>query len=186
MHHVRGEICFSHAKLAEPFQRNAIQFHTMVNQPVAKSLGNLSLQFLNRFVVKFDDLAGFDVDQMIMMLIGRRLVARAAIPKIMPFENAGIFEKTNGAIDGGDRNAAIDCRGPPVQLLHIGMIAAVGKNASDHAALLGNPQALRMAQRLDVDHSRHEPGTTLQQSLSPGSGDTANRATPHTYGDGTG
>ena len=51
-----------------PVQGHAVQFETMADQPVSGLLGDPPLQVLDLVVVEFDDLAGLDVDQMIVVL----------------------------------------------------------------------------------------------------------------------
>ena len=62
---------------------NAIQLHAVIDQPVTQLFGNDLLQRLKLGIDKFDHLAGFDVDQMIVMRLWRGLIARAAIAKIV-------------------------------------------------------------------------------------------------------
>ena len=81
----------------------------------------------------------------------RGFVARAAVAELVPLEDAGLLEQAHGAVDGGDRDVRIDRRGARVQRLDVGMILAVAEHARDDLALLGDPQALVGAQRLDVD-----------------------------------
>ena len=81
----------------------------MINEPKAQFFSDLALELFQLFIDKFDNLAGLDIDQMIMMLIGSRFVSRAPIAKIMALENAGLFEQADCPIDGGDRDSTIHC-----------------------------------------------------------------------------
>ena len=73
----------------------------------------------------------------------------------MPVEHAGLFEQADGAIDGRDRDARVDLRGPFVELFHIGVIVAVGQDARDDLALFGNAQALVGAELFEIDLVGH-------------------------------
>ena len=49
---------------------NAIKLHAVVDEAVAEFFRDDFLQRLKLGVDKFDDLAGFDIDQMVMMRFG--------------------------------------------------------------------------------------------------------------------
>ena len=73
------------------------------------------------------DCEGFDgtpIDQMVVMRFGNFLIARPAIAEIVAFQNAGVLEQLDGAIDSGDGNMGVDRRRAPIQFLGVGMIAA--------------------------------------------------------------
>ena len=69
----------------------------------------------------------------------------------MAVENARLLEQADGAIDRGDGNAGIARGGTFMQLFDIGVVAAFGQDARDHAALLGDPQTPLCAKRFDID-----------------------------------
>ena len=77
----------------------------MVDQAEAELLGDPPLQRLQFLIDEFDDVAGLDVDQMVVMGLRRRFVARAAVAEIVPFQDARFLEQADGAVDGGDRDA---------------------------------------------------------------------------------
>ena len=56
----------------------------MVDQTEAEPRRDAPLQLFQLLVDELDDVAGFDVDQMVVM---RCFVARAAVTKLMPFED---------------------------------------------------------------------------------------------------
>ena len=56
--------------LAIPLEPNPVEFHPVINQPVAQLLGNLALQRLQFRIDKFDDFAGFNIDQVIVVTSG--------------------------------------------------------------------------------------------------------------------
>src|SRR3546814_3395888 len=80
-----------------------------------------------------------------------RFVARAAVAEIVAVEDARFLEQADGAIDGSDRNAAVERRGALVKRLHVGMILGIRNHARDDASLLGDPQPLFVAQGFKVD-----------------------------------
>ena len=92
----------------------------MVNQPVAQFFGNLFLQGLQFRIDKLYHLAGFDINQMIMMRLRNGFVACASVTKIVAVENARLFEQANRPVDSRNRNPGIDRRGPFVQGLDAG------------------------------------------------------------------
>src|SRR3546814_19916691 len=73
----------------------------------------------------------------------------------MAIEDAGLLEQPHRAVDGRDRDARIDRRGALIDLLDIGMIVGVGEHARDDAALLGDAEALFVAQGFEIDLARH-------------------------------
>ena len=54
---------------------DAIELHAMIDQAEAEPVGNPPLQFLEFLVGELDDLAGLDVDQMVMMRFGGGFIA---------------------------------------------------------------------------------------------------------------
>src|SRR5690606_18253979 len=84
-----------------------------------------------------------------------RLVTRAAIAEVMTVEYARLFEQADGAIDGGDRNAAVDLGRAFIERLDVGMILRIRNDARDDPALLGDAQALFVAQRFKIDGTGH-------------------------------
>src|SRR5882672_4270287 len=135
----------------------AVKFQPMIDKIEAKLFGNAPLQLLDFLVDEFDHASGGNVDQMIVM-IGDLFVARAAVAKIVSFENAGIFEQLHRAVDRGNGNMRVDRDGAPVKLLGIGVIIGFGHHARDHAALLRHAKALIRAGLLnpvDVQDSVH-------------------------------
>ena len=96
----------------------------MVNEAIAELLGNLALKLFDLGVDKFNDFPGFDIDQVIVVGFGNRLITLAAIAEIVAIKDAGLFEETHGAVDGCDRDARIDGRRAAVKQLDIGVIIA--------------------------------------------------------------
>lgn len=121
-----------------PFYGNAIKFHPVVNQTKTELFRDLLLQQFQFRIDKFNDIAGFNVNQMVMMGFGCGLIAGAAITKIMAFQYASILEQTNRAIDGGNGNAGVNRRRTFMQLFYVGMVIGFGENLGDHAPLFRN------------------------------------------------
>src|SRR3569623_3363856 len=178
--HCRSTVLLSPAREKRPFdklrangskysslavERHAVKLHTVVDETDAALLGDRLLQLLQFGVDKLDHLAGLDVDQMIVMRFRRGLVARAAIAEIVAVEDAGLLEQPDGAIDRGDRNARVDRRGALIDLLDIGMVVGLGQHAGDHTALLGDAQALFVAQGFEIDLAWHGASLRLRGLL---------------------
>src|SRR3569623_1043635 len=148
-----------------PVERDAGQFHAMVDETEAELLGDRFLQLLELGIDELDHLAGLDVDQMIVVRFRCGLIARAAIAEIMPVEAAGLLEQPDGAVDCGDRHARVDRRGAFLDNLDVGMVVGFGQNASDDPALVGDAQALFIAQGFEVDLAWHCPNLRLRGLL---------------------
>src|SRR6202012_2255127 len=89
---------------------DSIKLHAVIDETETQTLGDLFLQRFEFGIDEFDHAAGLDIDQMVVMRFGRRLVPRPAVAEVVAVEDAGLFEQPDGAIDGGDRNARVDCR----------------------------------------------------------------------------
>ena len=135
--------------------RNAIEFHAVIDEAIAELFGDPPLEHLELLVDEFDDLAGLDVDQMVVMRFLRGFVTRATVAEFMTLENSGVLEQAHGAVDRGDRDLGVDRGGAFVERLDIGMIIGLAEHARDRAALFGNAEALVGAQLFDVDLAMH-------------------------------
>src|SRR4051812_10265466 len=62
---------------------NAVKLHAVVDEAEAELLGDPLLKHFQLVIDELDDIAGFDVDQVVVMGVGCRLVARAAITELM-------------------------------------------------------------------------------------------------------
>ena len=89
---------------------DAIKLHTVINQSISKPLSDNLLQCLKLRVDEFDDLAGFDIDQMVMMRFRRCFITGAAVTEIVAVQYPCLFEKADSAVYGGNRNFGVDCR----------------------------------------------------------------------------
>ena len=73
-------------------------------------------------VLKLDHLTGFDVDQVIVVAVLRRLVARPPTPEIPAFQNSLLFKQANGAVDCGDGNPRVQRTGSAIEFLDVRMV----------------------------------------------------------------
>ena len=60
-------------------ERDAVEFHAVVDEAEAEAFGDLLLEQLELGIDELDHFAGLDVDQVIVMRLGRGLVACAAV-----------------------------------------------------------------------------------------------------------
>ena len=134
---------------------DAVKFHPVVDQAEAEAMGDAALKILQLLIDEFDDVARFDVDQMVVVRFGRGLVARAAVAELVPFQNAGLLEQADGAIDGRDRDVRVDRGRPRMERLDVRMVLAVAENTGDRLALFGDAQPLVGSELLYVDRAMH-------------------------------
>ncbi|MEY9605191.1 hypothetical protein ABIF74_009883 [Bradyrhizobium japonicum] len=90
------------------------------------------------------------IDEMVVMAVAHRLVARAALAEIMALDDAGILEQLDGAIHGRDRDLVVDGDAAPVQFLDVGVVDRFRQHAGDDTALLGHAHAGGGAASLDA------------------------------------
>ncbi len=130
----------------------------MIDKPIAKFLGNRALQSFDFRVFELDDLAAVDIDEMIVMVIGYFLIARAAIAEIVPVKNVVFLKQADGAVDGRDTDFRINPHGPPVNHFNIGVIVGFAEHTGDNAPLPGHFQTPFDAQIFDsVRHVEASP-----------------------------
>ena len=107
---------------AAAVEGDAVELHAMVDEAEAELLGDPLLKHLELLVDELDDLAGLDVDQMVVMRFRRGLVARAAVAELVALEDSRFLEQADRAVDGGDRDVGIDRGGAGVERLDVGMV----------------------------------------------------------------
>ncbi len=127
----------------------------MINQPIAQLLGNLALECFQLRIDEFDDFAGFNINQMIVMSLWRCFVASAAIAEIVALKDPRLLKQPHCTIDGSDRNAGVLFNGAGMQFFHIGVVIALRKHPRDDAALLGNAKPALRAKRFNIDRMVH-------------------------------
>src|SRR5690349_17263075 len=104
-------------RLAIAVDGDAVKLHPVIDEAEAELLGDALLKRLQLFVDELDDLAGLDVDQVVVVRVRSSFVAGAAVAELVSFEDACLFEQPHGAVDGGDRNLRIDRGGTLVERL---------------------------------------------------------------------
>ena len=100
----------------------AEQFQTQRDKVKAEPLRDSLHQPMIFGVLKLDDLAGIDVDQMVVVTVLSRFIACATTAKIAAFQNPLLFQKTHRPVDGGDGNPGIESGGAAIEFLDIGVI----------------------------------------------------------------
>jgi hypothetical protein len=94
----------------------------VADQTVAELARDLVLELLDLLALELDDRAAARVDQMVVMLVRRLLVARPAVAEVVPLQDAGLLEQADRAIDRGDGDLRIDGVRPAVQLLDVRVV----------------------------------------------------------------
>jgi TusA-related sulfurtransferase len=133
-----------------PVHGHAVQFEAVADQPIAGFFRDPALQFLDLVVVEFDDLAALDVDQVIMMLVRRFFVARAAVAEVVLGENAGFLKESHRPINRRNGNIRIYCRRAPMHRLDVGMVVGFGQDACDHSPLVRHLETALGAQQFQL------------------------------------
>ena len=134
---------------------DAVQLHPVIDEAEPDAFRDSLLERFELVVDELNDVSGLHIDEMVVVAFGRGLVARASVAEFVAFEDSRLFEQPDGAIDRRDGDVWIDGRGPGVESLHVRMVLTVSEHARDDLALLGDPEPLVGAQRLDVDGARH-------------------------------
>ena len=99
-----------HFAIGLGFERHGIELEPVIDEAIAEALGDKILDRLDLLVAELDDLAAADIDQMVVVLVGDRLEAGAAILEIVLGDEPGLLEQIEGAIDGRQRNARVAAR----------------------------------------------------------------------------
>ncbi len=107
-------------------------------------------EFIVLGVLKFDNLPGFDINQVIVMRFFTRFITRSAATKVATFKDAVLLEEADGAVDRGDGDMLIECRGTAIKLLNVRMVARLGQDTRDNPALSSHLQAPFDAEALDA------------------------------------
>src|SRR3546814_18378661 len=94
----------------------------MINQLKTKLAGNHLLQPFDLFVVKLNDAARLQIDQMVVMFVGHLLIARAPVAEVMAFQNAGLFKQAHGAINRGNRDFGLANGSAMIDLIDVWLV----------------------------------------------------------------
>jgi hypothetical protein len=68
--------------------RHPVEFHAVIDEAEAELLGNAPLEILEFLVDELDHVAGLDVDQVIVVRVRGRLIARAAVAELVALEDS--------------------------------------------------------------------------------------------------
>src|SRR3546814_16300222 len=79
-------------------ERDAIKPHAVIDEAEAQPLADLLLELLKLGIDEFEQLAGLDVDQVIVVRFGRGLVARTAVAGLMALVDADLHEQPLRAV----------------------------------------------------------------------------------------
>src|SRR4051794_36279012 len=83
---------------------DAVELHAMVDEPEAKLLRDPFLKAFEFVVDEFDDVAGLDVDQVVVVGFRGCFVPRSAVAEFVALEDSGFFEQPDRPVDGRDRD----------------------------------------------------------------------------------
>src|SRR4029079_19776147 len=105
-------------------------------QLVAELAGDLRLELFDLLGGELDHLAVAQIDEVVVMAVAHRLVARAALAEIVTLDDAGVLEQLCGATNRRDRDLVVDGDTAAVEYFDIGMVDRFREHAGDDAALL--------------------------------------------------
>ena len=71
----------------------------MSGDPIAQPAGDFVLQAFDLGTAELDHVAGFQVDQVVMVLSSRGLIAGATITELVALKDAFRLQPSNGAVD---------------------------------------------------------------------------------------
>src|SRR5476651_209921 len=100
-------------------------------------------------ILKLDDFAGFNIDQMVVGPVFGGFVPSTPAAEVAAFQDALFLEQPHRPINGRDRDMLVQRGRAAVQLLHVRMIARFRKHPRDDPALAGHLQAPLDTQALD-------------------------------------
>ena len=136
-------------------ERDAVQLHPMINEAEPELLRDPPLQQFQFLVDELDHGTGFDIDQMVVMSLRRRFKTGPSVAELMPLQYARFLEQAHCSVDSSDRNMRVDCRSARMHRLDVWMVLGFGQHARNHAALLGDPEPLVVAEGFNVDPASH-------------------------------
>jgi hypothetical protein len=115
-----------------------IELEPMGHQAETQAASHLSLERLDLLGAELDDRPAGEVDEMVMMLGRRPLVARAFAAKVEAFDDAFVLQKLYGAIDGRKRNPVVERDRPAMQFDDVRVVLGLADHARDHPPWSGN------------------------------------------------
>src|SRR5262249_28787107 len=131
-------------------ERYGVEFETVVDQAISEPTRYFGLQTLDFPGFELDDLAGAQIDEMVVVALAQLLVARPAGAKIMSLHNTSILEQLHGAVDRRDRKLAVDRSTRAKQFFDIPVIPGPGQYSTKNPPLPDHAHATRNALSLDV------------------------------------
>jgi len=103
----------------------------MADQPIAKLACDFFLQPLNLGIPEFNDNAGFDIDEVVMMLFRGPFVAGMAVTELTPLQNALGLQAFDCAVYCGERNMRALHRHAAMQVEDVRMVLGFRENLGD-------------------------------------------------------
>ena len=70
-----------------------------------------------------------------LVMFARLFIARPAITEFKPVDNAGLFKKLDGPVDGGDRNRAVLVDGAAIELINIRVVLGITDDSDNDLTL---------------------------------------------------
>src|SRR5690554_1458632 len=109
----------------------------MVDNLITQRACDFFLKLFNFIRMKFYDFARGHIDNVIMMLTGLFKTRWAAIES-MAVDSAHLFQKLHGAINGGERNIAIDFHRTTKNFKRVRMIIGSTQNTKNNTTRARN------------------------------------------------
>ncbi len=75
-------------------------------------------------ILELDHLAGFHIDQVVVVAMLGRLIARASATEIPALENPVLLQQPDGSVNGGNGDVGIESGGATVEFLDVGMVGS--------------------------------------------------------------
>ena len=110
----------------------------MVDDVVAKLGGDFALELLDLFRPELGDLAGVEVDDVVVVGGVGDLVPGAAVFEGEAEDDPFPFEDREGAVDGGERQAVVEGAGAPVKLGGVGVVLGLREDLEERLPLAGH------------------------------------------------
>lgn len=114
----------------------------MVDELEAMLSADLVLQMLDLIVLKFNNIAAAETDQMIVMMVSHMLKLRHTAAKLPLQSKPGLGQELEGPIDRRIPDLRIELAGPPPQLLDGQMLMLLKEFLNDDVPLPGRLETL--------------------------------------------
>src|SRR5207253_5233952 len=70
-------------------ERKRVEFEPMIDQPITEAPRHVGLQAFDVFRLELDDLAGAQIDEMVVMAVGHLFIARPPVAEVVALDDAG-------------------------------------------------------------------------------------------------